>query len=38
MQEYYIAFVKSGPDRPQTKEVADSLANLDPMVKAGDWS
>lgn len=28
MQEYYIAFLKSGPNRNQTKAVADSLQRL----------
>ena len=28
MQQYFIAFLKSGPNRDQPKEVADSLQNL----------
>lgn len=28
MQQYFIAFLKSGPNRNQSKEVADSLQNL----------
>ncbi|NER17238.1 YciI family protein [Spongiivirga citrea] len=28
MQQYFIAFLKSGPNRSQTKEVADSLQGL----------
>ncbi|WP_422395432.1 YciI family protein [Robertkochia solimangrovi] len=40
MQQYFIAFLKSGPNRSQSKEVADSLqrlhlAHLGRMYEAG---